>query len=121
MTPKESIQYLANILCVIYSDGDPTKVEEQGINTIARKLGLKAAQIAKAFEHYQESKFELSFPFRYSYRIRNLEDMIRVAIVDGRLNKEEQDVIKEAFKKLDLSKEQFQIISEEAKTETQLS
>jgi len=119
VTSKENIQYLANILCVIYSDGDPKRSEEQCINQIAKEIGAKAPHIGLAFEAYRKKGFQLRFPFKYSYRIKNLEDMLSAAIIDGKLSKEEQHVIKEAFTKLELTKEQFQIISEEAKALTQ--
>ena len=117
MTIKERVQYLANILCVIYVNATPTKPEEHFINKVARQLGGKASEIALAFELFQKDDFSLQFPFRYSYQIRNFEDMMRVALLDRKFEIAEQVILKSAIKELELSKEQVNRMYQEAKLE----
>ena len=85
MEDHEVVQYLANVLVVARADGSFGAREEAAMESIRLAIKAKKSELNKASKLAGSDDFILVPAGRYSERIRNIEDMIFVALLDGEL------------------------------------
>ncbi len=86
MTEEEQIQYLANLFHVARADGRVDVSEDSLAEDIAKSIGAGYLETRKALDLSAEKDFSVTFPARFSERIRNLEDMLLLAYCDQDLH-----------------------------------
>ena len=99
MEEYEVVQYLANVLIVARADGSFGAREDAAMESIRLAIKAKKSELNKASKLAASDDFILVPAGRYSERIRNVEDMIFVALLDGELADKETQVITKFAKK----------------------
>ncbi|MGH8396653.1 MAG: zinc ribbon domain-containing protein [Gammaproteobacteria bacterium] len=116
MNDEDKIAYLANLLAVARADGRVTPNEMQAITNTQKRIGATKTLLSKAQTVVETTGYMPSPVGLLSTRISNLEDMIVVSLMDGKLDQAEELVILEFARKAGVTKEQFQIIIAQVKT-----
>ena len=115
MEEYEVVQYLANVLVVARADGSFGAREDAAMESIRLAIKAKKSELNKAIKLAGSDDFILVPPGRYSERIRNIEDMIFVALLDDELADKEKQVITDFAKKAGCVQEQINLILRETK------
>lgn len=95
MNPAERVGYLANLLRTLEgrkAEGRAARVVEG----IAREIGATAQEREAAAREAEAPDRAPVYPARYSDRVRNLEDMLLLAMADEKLSVAERNFILEA-------------------------
>jgi len=114
---KESdfAQYLANVVFVAKADGVLSPDEEQAIHVIRIALGADNREIQRARTLLSKPRFALTPVGCFSEKVRNVEDMVYLALADGNLAESETQVIIEFAKQVNINQKQIDEIVSEAK------
>lgn len=115
MEDHEAVQYLANVFAVARADGSFGAREEAAMESIRLAIKAKKTELNKANKLAGSVDFSLNPTGRYSERIRNVEDMIFVALLDNVLADQEKRVITKFAKQAGCTQEQINQILLETK------
>lgn len=115
LTNDQLITYLSNIIYVARIDGKITASETQAIEEIQKRLGAKKSDINKASQKAENSDFKINLVGHFSDKIKNLEDIIYVSLIDGELDEKEKSIFIEASSDLKINSEQIDIIINDVK------
>ncbi|MFH1267702.1 MAG: hypothetical protein ABIK89_18455 [Planctomycetota bacterium] len=115
MNKEEQVAYLANIYRLLLSDGAVDRIEEKALEQISRDIGAGYFERTNAMDRAREEGFRVQLAGRWSDRIRNFEDMIFAAFVNGVLEPSEKKLIKEYAAQLGIDQAQFDVIQKETK------
>jgi hypothetical protein len=113
-------QYLGNILLVGTVDGKVETTEGRAIVLILAELGAGIEDLNLAADTINQGKCGLEPVGRFSERVRNLEDMVLVAVADGSLPPEEKDAVLSFARDIRIGQEQLKIIIGEARKRAEL-
>jgi uncharacterized tellurite resistance protein B-like protein len=116
MTGKGRVNYLANLLATAKADGAISKEEEGAIERVFKEINANKADLKEAKRINEMGDYEVTPAGRYSERIRNLEDMIFVALSDSDLCDSEKGVIISFAKAIGARQEQIDTILSESIT-----
>ena len=116
MNAEEVHGYLANVLAVARSDGVLSPQEETAIEDVRNEIGAKKKDLKDAQKLAQREDFQPTPVGRYSERIRNLEDMVFMSLVDGEFDSLEKQTILAFAKQLGITQAQVNRIMSESKT-----
>ena len=114
------VTYLANIIKIAQMDGKLDPREQDAIGDICRRLGAEENDLAEAIKKVAQGKHPMTPVGRFSDKIRNLEDMLFVAMADGELSKPEKDEMLAFVKKISITQDQIKIILTETKLKINL-
>ncbi len=115
MTRDERIVYLANVARVAGADGKVSPREGEAIERVRVELGARRDDLAEALHAVAHGRHSISPVGRLSEQIRNLEDMVFVAVCDGRLSGEEKPEVLGFAGQVEISQDQLNRILQEAK------
>ena len=115
MKKEETVRYLANIYCVVTSDGTVDRAEERVLEEISRDIRAGYFERKQALEMANNERLPAQLTVRWSDQIRNLEDMLFAAYCNGVLEPAEKEVIVDYANLLDINQKQLNGIKEEAK------
>jgi uncharacterized tellurite resistance protein B-like protein len=116
MTSSDLAQYLANVIHVVRADSQLTPAEETALAAVVADMGAKKKEVKEAERLASQTEFQPKAVGRYSEQIRNIEDMVYVALADGDLGESEKAVIVEFAKQLGVTQDQVDRIASEAQT-----
>ena len=116
MKETELIRYLANLRMVAMADGFISKEEKAAIRRIYKEINAKKTDLEEAKRLTEKADYEVTSVGRYSERIRNLEDMLFVALSDNDLSDPEKRVILPFAKAIGAKQEQINTILSESIT-----
>jgi len=116
MRSKELINYLANLITIASADGFIDKKEGAGIERVYKEINAKKTDLEEAKRTTKKRDYQLTPVGRYSERLRNLEDMIFVALSDNDLSDSERSVILSFAKAIGAKQEQINTILSESIT-----
>jgi uncharacterized tellurite resistance protein B-like protein len=115
MTKEEKLLYLSNVVFVAGTDQVISEAEAKAIEIVRQQIGASEGDLKKALHTVSHGKHPLT-PFgRFSAKVRNLEDMILVAISDGEISNSEKPEIVSFAKTINISQDQITEILSEAK------
>jgi uncharacterized tellurite resistance protein B-like protein len=115
MTDEEKLLYLSNVVFIAGTDHVISEAEAKTIEIVRQQIGASKNDLKKALHAVNHGKHQLT-PFgRFSAKVRNLEDMIFVAISDGEISKSEKPEILSFAKTIKISQDQIRDILSEAK------
>lgn len=114
MHPFEVVQYLANIISIVRADGMLSSDEHVALSSVTDAIGAKKKESKDAEKLAAQPDFQRKPVGRYSYCIRNIEDMIFVALADRDIGEAEQTRIDAFAKQIGVSQEQMDTIVAEA-------
>ena len=115
MTKEDKVPYLANVAFISTVDGEVTPLEANAIESIREEIGATKDDLHKALTAVAQGDYQITPIGRYSDRIRNLEDMIFVAIADGEFTKAEKPEVLSFAKSIKITQEQISEILNESK------
>jgi len=115
MTGEETIRYLANVALIAAADGSLKALEAQAIEQVREELGASKKELHEALQKVAKGDYAVEAVGRYSEKIKNLEDMILVALADRNLSPAERPEILSFARKLHLNQEQLRILLSETK------
>ena len=115
MTKEDKVLYLANVALISTVDGEVTPLEADAIENIRQEIGATEHDLQQALTAVARGDHRITPIGRYSERVRNLEDMIVVAIVDGEFTKAEKPDVLSFAKSLKITQEQLSEILTESK------
>lgn len=108
------ISYLANLIMIARADGVIDNKEEIAIDRICNEISAKRTDVEEARKVTKKADYQVTPVGRYSERIRNLEDMIFVALSDSHLSDSEKKVILSFAKAIGAKQEQINTILSES-------
>jgi len=114
------VTYLANIIKISRMDGEFTPEEQKAVEDILRRLGAKEKDLREALRYVARNGHTMTPVGRFSDKIRNLEDMLFVAVVDGDLSTDEKNEMLVFVKKIDITKDQVRTLLVETKAKINL-
>ena len=115
MTNEEKLLYLSNIVFIAGTDNIISEAEANTIEMLRQQIGASQSDLKKALHAVNKGEHKLT-PFgRFSDNVRNLEDMILVAISDGKISKSEKPEILSFAKTIKISQNQIAEILSETK------
>ena len=115
MDKKEKEIYLANIILVMKADNDYSPDEMEALQSICKDIHADDEQIKHAVTAVENSAHELGPVSRFSNQIKNLEDMIYVALATETFPESEKKIILAYAKMIDLSQKQINRILTETR------
>ena len=115
MTKEEKLLHLSNVVYIAGTDKVISEAEAKAIEIVRQQIGASEGDLKKALHAVNNGNHQLT-PFgRFSAKVRNLEDMILVAISDGEISKSEKPEILSFAKTIKISQDQISEILSEAK------
>jgi uncharacterized tellurite resistance protein B-like protein len=114
MNPSEFVQYLANVMSIARADGILSPTEETALSSVTAEIGAKKKDSKEAERLAAQPDFQSRPVGRHSDCVRNVEDMIFVALADGDLSEAEQRRIVAFASQIGISQEQIDKIVAEA-------
>ncbi len=115
MSDSHQIIYIANVIALAQADGKVTGEEQSAIAYVCQKNGLSEADVQAATRLVQAGDYNIAPVGRFSDTIRNLEDMLLVALIDGDLADKEKKAMLAFAKAVKLSQEQINVIVSETR------
>jgi uncharacterized tellurite resistance protein B-like protein len=115
MTNEEKLLHLSNVVLIAGTDNVISEAEAKAIEIVVHQIGASESDLKKALHAVNHGDHKLT-PFgRFSDNVRNLEDMILVAISDGEISKSEKPEILSFAKTIKISQNQIAEILSETK------
>jgi uncharacterized tellurite resistance protein B-like protein len=119
MAEEDRIIYLANIISVSRADGNFDSHEQKALQGICRSIGATETDLEKAMQAADGDDYLVTPVGRFSDKVRNLEDMVFIALSDGQLPESEKKRIRSFAKAIKVTQEQISEIVSEAKDRLQ--
>ena len=120
MNNEEKVAYLANVILIASADGNLSPEEAEAIEELRMQIGAEKMVLKQALESVVQGKHNMAPVGRYSEKVKNLEDMVYVAIIDGMLSESEKPEILSFAKAIKMTQNQLTEIFSEAKDRVQL-
>ena len=115
MNKEDMVPYLANVALISVADGGFNPNEAKAIDSIRKQIGAGQQELHEALNIVAQGGHKLRPVGRFSNKIRNLEDMIFVSLVDGNLDKKQKPEILSFAKAIKISQTQLTQLLSEAK------
>ena len=115
MEKTEKEIYLANVIMVMKADNEYTPDEMGALQSVCKDIHADETHIKNAVTAVENGSHELTAVNRFSYQVRNLEDMIYVALTTGSFPESEKKIILTYAKMIGLSQKQINTILAETK------
>lgn len=112
---EEKKQYLANIIHMARADGKFTNDETNTIELIQKSIGAKKAELNQAYQLSENPEFQIRLVGHFSDKIKNLEDIILVSLIDGNIDESEKSILLDVARKIQITQDQFQLIINDVK------
>ena len=113
MTHEEILTYLANVAMISAVDGQLSPLEAKAIETVRQEIDASKNDLNAALQAVAQGDYQIIPVGRFSEKVRNLEDMVFVSLVDGDLSKAEKPEILSFAKAIKINQNQLtQILSE---------
>lgn len=112
--------YLANILDVVQVDEALDPTEQAAVGKLCRQLGAEEKDLHAAMEMVAGGGYRPTPVGRFSDKVRNLENMLFLAMVDGDLAPAEKERVLDFARKIHLHQDQVKIILSETRLKVSL-
>ena len=117
LTYKGKVIYLANIVSIARAVGNISPKEIEAIKKIQESIGAGKIELNKAYKAAESPDYEINPVGYWSDKVKNLEDVIYVSMIDGWItDKKKQSILKFA-KQINLKQEQIKYIAADVKNE----
>ena len=116
MIGTEFVSYLANLIMISKADGSVSEEEQAAIACVCEEINANETDVEEAKRVTEKDGYQVTAVGRYSERIRNLEDMIFVALSDSALSDPEKILMRSFAKAMGAKQEQIDTILSETIT-----
>ena len=110
MNSSQRIVYLANIVLISRADKILSLAEEDTLELIANDIQATAEDVAAARRRVDQGDYHPTAVSRFSDNVRNLEDMLLVALVDDELVEPEKIEIVQFARDIGVTQPQLDLI-----------
>ena len=110
MTDQDKIHYLANILRVAMADKSLSAREASAIDEIRKNIDAKKIILTQSQKAVESGSYSFIKIGSFADQVRNLEDMLYVALTDADLSEMESNLINEFNNSVGLTREQYEKI-----------
>jgi len=117
MTGNDAAYYIANLVFVAQSDGALNPKEEASLDAIRAAMGVTQKDMDAATPLLADGDYQPKPVGRFSDRVRNLEDMIQLALADGKIVHGEKAAIVAFATRVGVTQEQIDRILRESRPE----
>jgi len=117
LTYEEKITYLANVVLVARADGKLSPIETEAIEKIQKTIGARKTELNKAYKVAETQDYEINPVGHWADKIKNLEDIVYVSMVDGLMDEKEKPQIIKFAKQINITQEQIKFIVGDVKNE----
>ena len=115
----QQVIYLANVLSIACSDGKITPDEDKILKSIASRIGADVNTVEQAKKLLIKGNYVLQ-PLKVTTdRVRNIEDMVMVAMADGKLGESEAAPIEQFTDMLGITQKEMDSIVARAQAKLQ--
>lgn len=111
---EEIVPYLANVLLVALADKSLTPVEVNALEDVRKGVNAKKNQVASAKKMVEVESYTFRKTGSFSDQIRNLEDILTVALVDSDLSAQELALVKKYCQLVGIYDDQLDMMVMEA-------
>lgn len=115
LSSEQKVQYLANILFIARADGKIANKETIIVEDVQKWIGAKKSELNKANQMVEQPNFKLILIGNFTDKVKNLEDLILISLIDGSLDEVEKSELINVAKELQISKDQFNYILNDVK------
>jgi uncharacterized tellurite resistance protein B-like protein len=113
LSDQEKIQYLANVLHVAFADGSLSPRESVTLDEVRKTIDAKKSLLASAQTAVESGRYTFVQIGSFADQVKNLEDMLFVALTDADLDTNESRLAGEFAGLIGLSQQQLdQLISQ---------
>ena len=117
LTHEEKITYLANVVLVARADGKLSPKEVEAIEKIQKSIGARKTELNKAYKTAESQGYKINPVGHWVDKIKNLEDIVYVSMVDGSVDEREKPEILKLAKQINITQEQIKFILSDVKDE----
>ncbi|MDU9050239.1 MAG: zinc ribbon domain-containing protein [Candidatus Electrothrix sp. Rat3] len=115
LSNEQKIDYLSNVISVAYADGKIAPQETEAIAVIQKAIGARKTELNKAYKQVDTNNFAVSPVGYWSDKIKNLEHIIYVSLIDGEIDPKEKELILNFAKKVNINQDQLNLIINDVK------
>jgi len=117
LSNEQKVLYLANVIAMARADGQLSPVEEAAIEVVQKSIGARKTELNKAFSQAEKDQFQPAPVGFWSNKIKNLEDIIYVSMIDGVVDNNEKKLLLSFAKQIQISQDQLNLIISDVKNE----
>ena len=119
LSRSERAAYLANVLSIARSHDPVDRREAIAVRAAAERVGADPSDLLAAKKLLGDGTYGLRYLARPSDRMANMQDMVMVALADGRTTNEETDPIEKLAKVMNFSQADMDMLVQRAEGELQ--
>lgn len=120
LTREQLVPFIANVIKAAAADGTIVRGEMRVIQKIGERISADEAMMMEAIELVTRGDYRLTPVGRFSDKVKNLEDMMLSAMIDGELSEEEKKVILSFARNIHIGQEQLKVIAAETRAKIDL-
>lgn len=110
---QEKVDYLANVLLMAFADKSLSARETGALEEVRKSIDAKKGMLAAAEKAVQGECYVFVKTGTFADQVKNLEDMLFVALTDNDLEQNESNLAREFGRLIGISQEQFdQLLAE---------
>jgi uncharacterized tellurite resistance protein B-like protein len=116
LSEEQKTLYLANVIHLARADSVLSPEETETLETVQKAIGARKTELNKAHKLAERDDFQPQPVGHWTDKIKNLEHMLYVAMVDGRIGEQEKAVALAFAKQVSISQEQLNLILKDVTT-----
>lgn len=109
LSNEEKTTYLANLVFIARADNKISSLEESAIELIQKSIGARKTELNRAYRMAEDPNFTLTPIGSWADKIKNLESIIYISMVDDSVHDEEELII-DFSNQLNISQEQLECV-----------
>ena len=117
MAEEDHVLYLANIISISRVDGKLSSHEQKAIEGICQTIGARKDDLDEAMKAVEGGDYQVTPVGRFSDKVKNLEDMVFIALSDGQLPESEKKEIRSFARAINVNQDQINEIVSESKNQ----
>ena len=110
---QDKIHYLANVLHVAFADKSLSTRETAALEEIRKGIDVKKGLVTSAQKAVESGSYSFIKAGSFADQVRNLEDILFVALMDADLNETESQLVNAFYSLIGITKEQYEKIFED--------
>lgn len=110
LSNEQKVLYLANVVTIARADGQLSPTEVEAIEAVQKSIRAKKTELNKAYQQAEQKEFQPAPVGFWSDKIKNLEDIIYVSMIDGAIDNSEKNLLLAFAKQVKISQDQLNLI-----------
>jgi len=115
LTHELQVDYLANVIGMARANGKVFPEEKAAVESIQMVIGAGASELTQAYSIAKNADFAPKVIGLWSNQVKNLEHIIYLSLLDGKIDNDEKRYILQIAKKIKISQDQLNFIIHDVK------